>query len=280
MLIKKSTQSPKYETACFIQETWQDSEMSPHGYKLSRTISNEPYIEFPATLQTFGVKNRNGRRYDADNVMSCINNDERIRTLLMQNKWRGELNHPNPEIRGEQLSDIRMSIPEPEEASHFIFDPHLEGNRLRARIKTIGCTPQGHQVTIETVDYHATPSFSVRVFGGMIPNAGPNDANIRVTKFITADWVDFPSHQGANGDIKPIITECSQVLFLKELAKYACEQSEQLQVVCEAFQFSPEEIMGINNGSIIIDQPTSHVRIPLMGEVRREILSELSRKGL
>ena len=280
MLIKKSTYTPTYETACFIQETWQDAEVDPRGFKLKRNSIGKPFIIFPATLQTFDVRNRNGRRYSADNVMSCINNDERIRCLEMDNLWRGELNHPNPDIKGEQLSDTRMAIPEPTRCSHFINKHRLEGNRLRAEITTDSGTDCGVQVAVETVDHHVRPHFSVRVFGGMIPNAGPNEANIRVTKFITADWVDYPSHQGADGDVKSIITECSNVIFLREMAKYACEQSEELKAVCEAFQFSKDEIYGINDGSIIIEQPESTVRIPFTRDIRREILSELSRKGL
>jgi hypothetical protein len=276
----KSTQTSKYETACFIQETYQDAEIDPRGFKLKRTIKGEPFIIFPATLQTFDITNRMGRRYSADNVMGCINSDERIARLESQNKWRGELNHPNPEKKGEQLSDIRMSIMEPTRCSHFINKHRLEGNRLRAEITTDPGTECGRQVTTETVDLHIQPSFSVRVFGGMIPNAGPNEPNIRVTKFITVDWVDFPSHQGADGDVKTTIIECANILFLKELAKYACEKSEEMVAVCESFQISPDEIVGINEGSIIIEQPTAKMRIPLMGEIRREVLSEIMKKGI
>lgn len=276
----KSNQTSKYETACFIQETYQDAEVDPRGFKLKRTITGQPFIIFPATLQTFGVTNRMQRRYSAENVMGCINSDERILRLESQNKWRGELNHPNPEKRGEQLSDIRMSIPEPTRCSHMINKHRLEGNRLRAEITTDPGTECGRQVTTETVDLHVQPSFSVRVFGGMIPNAGPNEPNIRVTKFITVDWVDFPSHQGADGDIQTTIVECANIFFLKELAKYACEKSEEMCAVCEAFQISPEEIVGINDGSILIEQKTSSMRIPLMGEIRREVLSEIYKKGL
>lgn len=275
----KSNQTSKYETACFIQEAPQDSELDPRGFKLKRSIKNEPYIIFPATLQTYNVRNRMGRIYDANNVISVINNDQRIQTLKRQNKWRGELNHPNPDKKGEELSDIRMTIPEQTRTSHFINNDHLDGNRLRATITTHPETKCGQICTSEVVDLKSVPSFSVRVLGNMIPNAPAGQPNIRVARFITVDWVDFPSHEGADGDIREAIMESANVLFLKELAKYACEKDETLAVVCESFQFSPEEITGIANESICIqEQSGAHIRIPLRGEIRREIVEYM--KGL
>lgn len=277
----KSTQTSKYETACFIQESPQDSELNPRGFTLKRSIKGEPFITFPATIQTFNCQNRMGRRYDANNVMSVINSDERIQTLKRQNKWRGELNHPNPDIKGEVLSDIRMTIPEPTRTSHFISNDHLDGNKLRATITTHAETACGHQCTSEVVDHGAVPSFSVRVMGVMIPNAVITAPNIRVVRFITGDWVDFPSHQGADGDIRAAVMESANVVFLKDLAKYACEQDEKLSVVCESFQISPDEVQGIADGSIVVSQSNgSNMRIMLDGDIRREVIANLTQRGL
>ena len=60
------------------------------------------------------------RWYDLQNAKNVVTTDERLQTLKAQNKWRGEWNHPNPEIKGQQYSDIRMTIPEPMRTSHFI----------------------------------------------------------------------------------------------------------------------------------------------------------------
>lgn len=285
----KSTQTNKYETACFIQEAPTSSEISPRGYKLKKSIEGKPFIIFEATLQTYGCYNRMQRRYDAQNVVSVINNDERIQTLKRQNKWRGELNHPNPDIKGTQLTDIRMTIPDPLNTSHFINNDRLEGDRLKATITTHPRTDAGLSVVSEVVDLGAVPSFSVRLLGNMIPNAPRSMPNIRVSKVITFDLVDFPSHPNADGDIAPgVVTESAiitpegvgQIVFLKELAKYCVEQSENLQVVCESFQFSPNEIMGINNGDIIVEQDASRIAIPLPQDVRREALSFIMERGL
>ena len=285
----KSTQTNKYETACFIQETPTSSELSPNGYKVTQSSFGTPIVDFDATYQTFNCYNRMGRRYDGQNLDSVIKNDERIQTLLRQNKWESELNHPNADIKGQQLSDIRMTIPDPLNVCGFISKPRLEGDRYRGHFRTQATNKAGQYLTSLIVDQGGVPSFSVRLLGNMIPNARPNQPNIRVTKVITFDCVSFPSHHDANADITPrVMTEGYQmnldgdengygkVIFLQELAKYCVEQSENLQVVMESFEISLDEVMGIHNGSIVIEQADmSRIRIPLVGDTRREAINIL-----
>ena len=277
----KSTQTNKYETACFVQEAPQDAEIpsfkvDPRGYKMFRASNGAPYVEFDATLQTFNCYNRMKRRYDPMNLVSVIDNDERIQTLIRQNKWRGELNHPNADIAGERLSEIRMYIPEQTRTSHMIRKNRLEGDRYRAIITTDPAFETGRGAAVEIIDMGSVPSFSVRLLGTMIPNAPMGQPNMRVSKVITYDMVDFPSHANADGDIKPTIHQEGTVVFLKELAKYCASESEDLRVVCESFQISPEELMGIQNESLIVEQfDGSRMTIPLRGEIRREAIDIL-----
>lgn len=278
--MRKSTQSAssKYNTACFIQEAPQSSEMDKHnGYEVKKSSTGQPFCIFEATLQTFDCYNRMGRRYDAHNVASVIDNDERIQTLLKQNKWRGELNHPNPDIKGQQYSDIRMTIPEPLNSSHFISHPRLEGSKYKGRITTHPGTKAGICASSEVIDLGIVPSFSVRLLGNMIPNAPRNQPNMRVTKVITWDMVDFPSHVGADADIEAKYMEAAtETLFLKDLADYCHEQSETLKVICESFQISNDEIIGIKDGNIVVEQyDMSKTFIPLPADIRREALSIL-----
>ena len=279
---RKSTQTNKYETACFIQEAPTSSELTPGGYEILKSAEGLPYCRFPATLQTYGVQNRMKRRYDMANVQQVVDTDERIITLERQHKWRGEWNHPNPEIRGQQYSDIRMTIPEPTRTSHVISEPSFVDNRMRATITTHPRTECGRAVASEIIDIGTIPSFSVRVLGNMIPNAPMNQPNMRVSKFITADMVDFPSHQGADADINNTVMESyADVVFLKELSKYCVEQDENLKVVCESFEISPDEIMGIHDGTLQIQQTDdSRIHIPLKGDIRREALSILISRGM
>ena len=276
----KSNQDDKYAMACFIQEAPQEAEISKNGYEVKKSSTGLPYCIFDATLQTFNCYNRMGRRYDAQNLVSVIESDERIQTLKKQNKWRGELNHPNPDIKGQTLTDIRMTIPSPQNTSHFISKNRLEGDRYKGKITTHPSTEAGKQVSSEIIDLGIVPSFSVRLLGNMLPNAPMNQPNMRVTKVITWDMVDFPSHVGADADIVARIQESANVVFLKELSKYCVEQDENLQVVCESFQISPDELMGIHNGSIIVKQQDARIHIPLKGDIRREAISILQSKGM
>lgn len=269
----KSTQTNQYETACFVQEAPTPADMTS-GYVVKTSVTGQPYCEFESSLSSFNVYNRMHRRYDPNNFANVISSDERINDLLRRNQWRGEWNHPNPEIKGQQYSDIRMTIPEPKRTSHFISKPRLEGDRYRGHITTHPGTNCGKAVSSEIIDIGAVPCFSVRLLGNMIPNAAPNQPNMRVSKVITFDMVDYPSHKEAEADITPRVHMEGSVLFLKELAKYCCEQDDNMKVVCESFQFSPEEIMGINDGQIVVEQTNnSRIMIPLQGDIRKEALS-------
>lgn len=277
----KSNQTSKYETACFVQEAPVSSELGVNGYKVKRSAEGLPYCEFESTLMTFNEYNRMRRRYDANNVNTVIATDERINDLLRRHQWRGEWNHPNPDIKGQQYSDIRMTIPEPTRTSHFIERPRLEGDKYRGHIITHPRTECGRSVASEIIDIGSVPCFSVRLLGNMIPNAPVNQPNMRVSKVITFDMVDFPSHAGAQADITPSVhMESANVIFLKELAKYCCEQDETMRVVCESFQFSTNEITGIKDGAIVVEQCDSRVHIPLKGDIRREALSIIMERGI
>lgn len=272
----KSTQTNKYETACFVQEAPTYSDIHANGYTVKRSDSGQAFCIFESTMMTFNEYNRMRRRYDANNLDTVIRTDERINDLLKRHQWRGEWNHPNPEIKGQQYSDIRMTIPEPSLTSHFIENPRLEGDRYRAHIITHPGTANGKSVASEIIDIGAEPAFSVRLLGNMIPNAPVNQPNMRVSKVITFDMVDFPSHAGAVSDIIPRVHQEGTVYNLKDFANYCCEQDETMRVVCESFQMSPAEIMGITqNAEIEVVQDGAKMRIPLAGEIRREALSLL-----
>lgn len=281
----KSTQTNKYETACFIQEAAQSSELSPRGYTLHHSETGKPFVEFEATLQNYNCYNRMGRRYDAQNVDSVIKNDERIQTLLRLNKLRGRLNHPCATKKGEVLSDIYMTIPEPMESSHMLSNLRLEGDRYRGHIITHPGTPPGLCATSEIIDLGAVPSYSVRLLGSMIPNARPNSPNIRVNKVITWDQVDFSSHRDADGDITPgsirqeyaVDRYDGDVVFLQELAQYCADKDENMNVIMESFELSLDEITGIASGNIIIDShDQSRIVVPLRGDTYREAMSILN----
>lgn len=278
----KSTQTNKYETLCFVQEAPQSSELKPNGYTVRKSAEGHPFVEFTSTMQSFGHANRMGRRYSEQNVTDVINNDNRIQDLKKRNIWRGEWNHPNPDLKNTELTSIRMTIPSPQNTSHFINKDHLEGDKLKATIITHPQTSAGRSAASEIIDLHAVPAFSVRLLGMMIPNVPPTQPNMKVTTVITFDMVDYPSHADAIADIPYSVMEsCTNVIFLKELAKYCTEQDENMKVVCESFQMSKNDILGINNAGNIIMESADHaiIHVPLQGDVRREALSILTKKN-
>lgn len=278
----KSTQTNKYETACFVQEAPVSSGLTPGGYTVKTSAEGLPYPVFKSTLWSFGHKNRMNRRYDQNNAAHVINTDERIQRLKKQNKWRGEWNHPNSPYADKTYSDLRMTIPEPLNTSHFINNDEFIGDLYKATITVHPRTDAGRAVSSEIIDLGSCPSFSVRLLGNMIPNAPASQPNMRVNKVITFDMVDFPSHQEADADIVPRVQqEQANIVFLKELAKYCVEQDENMKVVCESFQISTNEIMGINDGKILIEQvDNSKILIPLKGDIRKEALSILLERGI
>jgi hypothetical protein len=52
-----------------------------------------------------------------------------------------------------------------------------------------------------------------------------------------------------------------------------------MKVVCESFEFSTDEIMGIHDGSIVVEQADSRIHIPLKGKIRQEALSIIMEGG-
>jgi hypothetical protein len=277
------TTNDKYATPCFIQEAPVVSEIKPGTLIVKTSADGHPFCKFQAVMQTFGDANRMRRKYDPRNFENVIKNDPRINDLKKRNQWRGEWNHPNPTVKGQEFTSIRMAIPDPQVTSHFINNDYMSGMNYLADITTHPGTESGRAVASEIIDLKAIPAYSVRLLGRMIPNARPGDVNVDVQKVITFDWVDFPSHAGALGDIdhsKEYLQEAANVLFLKDLAKYAVSQSEVLTIICESFEITEDEIMGINNGNIIVQQGQSKIHLyPTEANIRREILGNLMGKG-
>ena len=68
-----------------------------------------------------GVMNRNHRSYDQANIWDCIQHDDYIQSMLRQNSWIGEIDHPSAKVKGEELTISRISNPDMERSSHYIW---------------------------------------------------------------------------------------------------------------------------------------------------------------
>lgn len=188
----------------------------PMGYVYINETSNEGqvsnviteskadifYITFDTNLQDFDVENRNHRYYDAANVMSCINNDERIQSLLASGGWFGEFDHPEAVYHNQMLSPRRLQNVPPECRAFKIMQPHLVGNVLKAKIQSAqGAVGEsfGKEVLAGWI-----PQFSARAIAAMVNKNGKPYVNVR--KLITYDAPWFPSHRCAHATSRPKVT--------------------------------------------------------------------------
>ena len=102
----KSTQTNKYETACFVQEAPINSGLERKGLTIKTSCEGLPYCIFRSPLWSFGHYNRMHRRYDKENARSVIQNDERYQQLLKMRKLRGELKEAMYMCGARSLADI------------------------------------------------------------------------------------------------------------------------------------------------------------------------------
>jgi hypothetical protein len=212
--------------------------------------------------------NRNRRMYSADNIMQQINNSEYIQTMLRQNSWMGEIDHPTPEFNGEELTMNRIANPNLRMSSHFIRTPRLNGNLLEARIQTDSSNENGMNMAIKIVDGKIIPAFSARVLGELQNRGGRPVVNVK--KLITYDWVCYPSHAEALGKITQPLTESvnvlekttgSKVVFLKELAKMAANDSRETEWLCESFGLTVDDVVGLTSDGSVVVQENSNLYI-------------------
>jgi len=258
-------------TLCYLQEqvSYPEDYATEFGYKIHDRGSRF-YLTFDAVLQSFGTLNRNRRMYESSNVMDKINNDEYIQTMLRQNSWMGELDHPSSEYNGQELSMNRIANPNPEKTSHYIRSPKLNGNLLEAHIQTDSSNVNGMNMAIKIVDGKIFPCFSARVLGELQNRSGRPVVNVR--KLITYDFVLFPSHPEAVGKITHPMTETTKkkieketgykILFFKELATMAANDSKETEWLCESFGLNVDDVVGLtSSGSSLVIQESKNVYI-------------------
>ena len=244
-------------TFCYIQEqTSFPEDYKNFGYEY-HDMGSRFFLTFPAVLQSFGVQNRNRREYEADNIWNCIQNDEYIQTMLKQNSWMGEIDHPAPEKEDEKLTMNRIANPDLKKTSHYVRSPRLVGNLLEANIQTDSSNQHGMNMAIKIVDGKIIPCFSARVLGEA-RNKGSR-VIVFVRKLICYDWVLYPSHAEATGKLNQPLMESVQhvvdkaaayagakVIFLKELAQMAANNSRETQLLCESLWITMYDVFGIS----------------------------------
>jgi hypothetical protein len=267
-------------TLAYIHEqtSYPSDYKTPFGYKMYEK-KDRFYVTFDAILQSFGVLNRNKRMYLAENVMDRINNDVYIQTMLKQNSWMGELDHPSPVVAGTELSMNRISNTNPERSSHYIRSPRLCGNLLEAHIQTDSSNENGMNMAIKIVDGKITPAFSARVLGDLQNRNGQPIVNVK--KLITYDFVLFPSHADALGKISQPIVESTKVVEeatgakvipFKELAQMVAQDSKETEWLCESLGLKIDDIIGVTStgNSVVVEDNKSKFVVPITQAILRE----------
>ena len=270
----------KLSSLCYVAEqtSFKEDYNDNFGYDL-HDRGNRFYIVFEGILQSFDVLNRNGRMYDATNIMNCIQNDPYIVAMLAQNSWMGELEHPTAIYENQTLSLARLAGVFPNNTSHFIRKPRLEGNLLKATIQTDSSNQSGMNMAIKIVDGKVIPGFSARVLGELKTKNGKPFVDVK--KLITYDYVLFPSHKEALGNVNRPFAESVQmvekaingsIIFFEELAKDVAKDSEEAQILCESFGLSNDDIIGVTStgNSVVIKEKSNIYVTPITNEMARK----------
>lgn len=256
--------SKEYDAFCYIRE--QTSFMEDYADNFGYQVHDKGgrfFVTFDAVLQSFGIKNRNKREYDATNIMDRIQNDDYIQSMLRQNSWMGEIDHPAPVNQGEELTMQRIANPDMKLTSHYIRRPVLKGNLLEAPIQTDSSNQNGMNMAIKIVDGKIIPCFSARVLGSLQNRGGK--AIVFVRKLITYDWVLYPSHPEALAKInQPMMESVDEaakyagctIIFFPELAKMAAASSKETNWLCESFGLSMDDVVGVTDSgnSVVVTE--------------------------
>lgn len=276
------------DTLCFIREqsSFPEDYKTDHlDYQVHDRGHGRFFVTFPAILQSFGVKNRNGREYDADNIWDKIQTDDYIQSMLKQNSWLGEIDHPAPTIIGQELTMQRIANPDLKYTSHYIRSPKLEGNLLLANIQTDSSNKHGMNMAIKITDGKIIPCFSARVLGALQNRSGRPVVFVR--KLITYDWVLYPSHREAMAKITQPVMESANdfsnitgttIIFFEELARMAAQSSKQTEWLCESFGLSIDDVIGVTStgNSIVIQENANMYVQPITDKhIRNQVKSTL-----
>lgn len=272
-------QKCELDTLCYIQE--QTSFTEDYTENFGYTVydkGNRFYLIFEGVLQSFGVKNRNRREYDAANIMDRIEHDDYIQSMLKQNSWIGEIDHPAPEFEDQKLTMQRIANPDMKKSSHFIRKPRLNGNLLEATIQTDSSNQYGMNMAIKIVDGKIIPCFSARVLGSLQNRNGRPIVYVR--KLVCYDWVLYPSHPEAMAKInQPLLESASDeevrravkeaekyanatIIFFPELARMAASSSRETEYLCESFGLSMDDVVGVTDtGNSVVIQENSNIYV-------------------
>ena len=245
------------------------------------------FVSFDSVLHTFDEINRNQRQYKADNIRECLLT-EKIQSLLADNAFYGERDHPTQETENGKLTPERIQAIWMPNRSHLIKRPRIIGDELQAHIETCAGTDVGVGFAKDIIQ-GLKPAFSCRAIASMkLINGKPT---VIVRRLITYDWVLYPSHKRAHmisspkGVMKSIkaFTESTMdtvkdvvgyiLIPLQEILESVGKTDVNTQMIMESFELTPESLCGFdeNHTHAIIKDVDNTIYAKISPQTKRRV---------
>jgi hypothetical protein len=256
----------------------------PSNMKEMKSPMGLYYISFNSNLQSFHVRNRNGRTYYRDAMWESLNSPH-IQELIRKKSWCGEAGHPMTE-------DVKRILTiDPKLISHKIYDINMKGNILNGTVETLSA---GYGVDMTKHILQGLESaFSVRALAQI--NRTPDGQQLVKTKshVVCYDWVILPSHPEAyqsSGDVKifnkavsesgnELVSNDKTVAIMEnQIVDFIKEESHNLKLVSNLFEISSES-MSITKDlkHLIVKEKNEKFYISIEDKIKTDISSYLSK---
>ena len=236
----------------------------PEDTTIISKTNGKPVAE--ACLQEGEEENRNGRCYMTEDLIreqNCARTKELLRTGYML----GEAGHPSDD------SIIRQQTIDPKETAVRYLKFWMDGPKWMAHYT--GTNNAYGEAVSKDLEAGCRPAFSMRSLGTLQQINGRN--TVRDLKYITHDFVIFPSHPGAY--TTKLVTEsaCTKTfksqleatvyetrhkrpsnkselipIYNEQVLSYIKQESANLKSIIEQFEIFYDKIEVLNNGASVM----------------------------
>ena len=241
------------------------------------------------TLQSMGVKNRNGRIYLKEDLAPEINGP-RMTELLKTGNFCGEDGHP---VGPDASSIARQQTVDPKLVSVRYTKVWIDGNLIKGHFMGTN-NAYGEAFNQDLLDGFL-PSFSLRALGSIESKGG--NAYVKNIKIVTWDRVIYPSHKEAY--TKGLVTESASMIanniekrkaYSKNesgllipitndsVMSYIMEESANIKSIMNSFDTLYESMQLIDNGTKVqlVDHSGAILVINLETKIQNDIYSYCS----
>ena len=255
---------------CFIMESSNNTSIDKCRFISRHGIS---YAEFDMNIMTFDTTNRNGRRYNMQNIVQNLNT-ERIKHYLAKGGWFGEGDHPIQFYENLKYTPQRLKNIDMDRTAWKFLNPHVEGNRLVSKVQTDSGTPVGMHL-YKAMIQGLIPNGSTRTMGS-IQNVN-GSPYVMVNFFTCIDWVLFQSDRNAemtsNISTNDIQIESCVILPIHEMFAKVARSDVNTNFIMESFDLSLTDFVNYNpnTGCANFKAKEGIVASKVSGEHRRYI---------